>query len=106
MSVPRIILDTNVLVTGLRSRRGASFRLISLLGAARFEIAISVPLLFEYEDVLSREAIGIPPRQARDVLDYLCEVAFIRKSISSGDRFLMILKMIWCWKSPSHRTVR
>lgn len=30
-------------------RRGASFRLLELLRAARFEIAMSVPLALEYE---------------------------------------------------------
>jgi predicted nucleic acid-binding protein len=50
----RVVLDTNVLVAALRSRRGASFRLIELLRARTFEIAISVPLAVEYEAVLTR----------------------------------------------------
>ena len=33
----RVVLDTNVLVSGLKSRRGASFALLSLLGQNRFE---------------------------------------------------------------------
>jgi len=53
----QIVIDTNVLVAGLRSRRGASFRLLELVGTGRFEINLSVPLLFEYEDVLHR---GVP----------------------------------------------
>ena len=75
MSLKRIVLDTNVLVAALRSRRGASFRLLSLIGTGRFELCLSVPLLFEYEDVLAREPIGIPAAAAADVLDYLCQVA-------------------------------
>lgn len=50
----RIVLDTNVLVMALRSRRGASFRLLSELPAKDFEIVLTVPLYTEYQDVLSR----------------------------------------------------
>jgi hypothetical protein len=39
---PQIVLDTNILVAALRSRRGAAFRLVSLLPAERFEINVSV----------------------------------------------------------------
>lgn len=41
-----------VLVAALRSRRGASFRLLELLRKERLQIAVSVPLVFEYEAVL------------------------------------------------------
>lgn len=75
MGAPRIVLDTNVLVAALRSRRGSAFRLLSLLGTGCFETAISVPLVFEYEDVLAREKIGVSVSAASDVIDYLCEVS-------------------------------
>jgi len=72
------VLDTNVVVAGLRSRRGASFKLLTLLEASRFEIAISVPLLFEYEDALARHvASGLyTNEQVRDFLDYICSVGY------------------------------
>lgn len=73
--LPRVVLDTSVLVAGLRSRRGASFRLLSLLGSGRFEVVLSVPVVLEYEDVLTRP--GMVPLSADDVgavLDYLCAV--------------------------------
>jgi putative PIN family toxin of toxin-antitoxin system len=72
----RIILDTNVLVAALRSRRGASFALLSLVGSGRFELSLSVPLVFEYEDVLRREELGIDQAGAEAVIDYLCSQAF------------------------------
>lgn len=76
MGPPKIVLDTNVLVAGLRSRRGASFRLLQLSGTGRFEIAISVALVLEYEDVLMRHAgtVGLEESEIADVLDYLCAV--------------------------------
>ena len=64
-----------MLVAALRSRRGASFALLSLVGVRQFEICVSVPLVFEYEDVLSREELGIDAGDASEVLNYLCAVA-------------------------------
>jgi len=75
----RIILDTNVLVAGLRSRRGASFQLLNLLGSAHFETCVSVPLMFEYEDVLNRESLALPKAAVGDVLDYFCSVSHLQE---------------------------
>ena len=72
-----VVLDTCVLVSGLRSRRGASFRILSWIGQGAFELAVSVPLVIEYEDVLSRQASSLQ-LNAQDVgalLDYICGVA-------------------------------
>ena len=70
------LLDTNVLVSAVRSRRGASFRLLSLVGGRQFEITISVPLVLEYEDALMRIVPGVvAASDVRDLLDHLCEVA-------------------------------
>ncbi|MHB8628692.1 MAG: PIN domain-containing protein [Aggregatilineales bacterium] len=54
MSVPQIVIDTNVLIAALRSRRRASYKLLSLVSTAKFEINISAPLVFEYEVVATR----------------------------------------------------
>jgi putative PIN family toxin of toxin-antitoxin system len=71
----RIILDTNVLVAAMRSKRGASFALLSLVGSGAFEVCVSVPLVFEYEDVLLRSELGIASQDAHAVIDYICSVA-------------------------------
>jgi putative PIN family toxin of toxin-antitoxin system len=75
--MPRVVLDTNVLVAGLRSRLGASYRLLSIVGTGQFEHVVSVALLFEYEATLTRPDLKIPlPRRAiGDVLDYVCATA-------------------------------
>jgi putative PIN family toxin of toxin-antitoxin system len=73
----RIVLDTNVIVAGLRSRLGASFRILSDIGTESFEIALSVPLVLEYEDALAR-LVGeglLEPGDVDTVLDYLCSVS-------------------------------
>ena len=79
--VPSIVLDTNVLIAGLRSRNGASFQLLSLVGESAFELNVSVPLVLEYEEVAKREsrALGLTHAEIDDVLDYLCAVATHRE---------------------------
>lgn len=78
---PSIVLDTNVLIAGLRSRNGASFRLLAVIGEAKFELNVSVPLVLEYEEVAKREAraLGLTHAEIDDVLDYLCAVAVHRE---------------------------
>ncbi|MBI2073704.1 MAG: PIN domain-containing protein [Gemmatimonadetes bacterium] len=70
----RLVLDTNVLVAGLRSRRGASYRVLRLIEYGRVRPVLSVPLVFEYEEVLKREAgVLLLRREDLDaVLDDLC----------------------------------
>jgi len=51
------VLDTNVLVAGLFSRRGASFWLLERVVDGGLPIAVSVALALEYEAVLLRPAI-------------------------------------------------
>ncbi len=50
----RVVLDTNVLVAGYRSRNGASFALLQLIGARKIAPLITVALFLEYEDVMKR----------------------------------------------------
>lgn len=76
MDRPTIVIDTNVLVSAARSKRGASAKLLSLVGGDQFEIAVSVPLIVEYEDALERSAsVDLTPGSLwSDILDYLCAV--------------------------------
>jgi putative PIN family toxin of toxin-antitoxin system len=77
MNKYRIIIDTSVLVAALRSRRGASHKLLMLLGSEKFAISVSVSLVFEYEDAAKR-LIGSTEWSERgidDILDYVCASA-------------------------------
>ena len=78
--MPKIVVDANVVVAGLRSKRGASFRLLSEAGKGRFEIALSVPMVLEYEDALLRSDVtGLSRADVDAVLDYFCSVAHLQK---------------------------
>ena len=49
-----VVIDTSVLVAALKSRRGASFALISSFPSSEYQPVLSVPLYLEYQDVLTR----------------------------------------------------
>lgn len=81
MSKTQVVLDTNILVSALRSRQGASYKLLMLVGRADFEINLSVPLMLEYEEAAKR-LLGYIPLADSDIdyiLDYLCQVAHRRE---------------------------
>lgn len=77
MEVPKIIIDTNVLLSALYSRRGASFKLISLVGQGYFDIVLSVPLFIEYKSIIkrNRSKIKLSDEKINDILNYLCLVS-------------------------------
>ena len=73
MALPRVVLDTNVVVSAFRSRRGPAFSLVSRIGTGRFEVAVSVPLVLEYEEVLTRTT-SLREIDVLAVLGFLCSV--------------------------------
>ncbi len=94
MSVPQIVIDTNVFVAALRSNRGASHRLLHLINGGKFEINISVPLVLEHEDVGKRivEEIALRVEDIEDVIDYICKVANHHKVYYLWRPFLRVPK--------------
>jgi predicted nucleic acid-binding protein len=80
----RAVLDTNVLVAAIRSRLGASFRLLSLLQRTipPFEPVVSVPLVVEYEEALFRHIRRSPLTRGdvEDLIDFLISVS-IRQDV-------------------------
>src|SRR3990172_11701216 len=81
MSVPNIVLDTNVIIAALRSKRGASNKLLTLVGTHQFEIHDSVALILEYEDVIQRyrEELGLSQEDVSTFIDALCSMAHHHK---------------------------
>ena len=75
----RLVLDTNVLVAALRSDQGASRKLLLAALDRRIRIVASVPLILEYEAVLTRPAhlaaTGLSIQETNTVLDALVAVA-------------------------------
>jgi putative PIN family toxin of toxin-antitoxin system len=77
MTIPQIVLDTNVLISGLRSRQGSSFKILTLVGTGKFDIHVSVPLVLEYREVLNREIenLYITTEQIESIIALHCSIA-------------------------------
>ena len=73
-----IVIDTCVLISALRSRNGASFKLLSLIDSNKFTFFLSVPLVLEYESVAKRMSRNLGLTHT-DIIDYLCAVGEHRK---------------------------
>lgn len=75
----RYVLDTNVVVAGLRSPNGASAALLEDALLRRFATLLSVPLALEYEaacsDPAQRAVSGLTADDVRVVVGALCAVA-------------------------------
>lgn len=72
-----VVIDPNLIYAGLYSQKGASYKILELIGDGRITPALSVGLFEEYSDVIGR------PPLARDFtandrnvfLDLICAVA-------------------------------
>ena len=76
---PDIVMDTNVLVAALKSSRGASFRLLSLIEEELFTLHVSTTLVTEYEAVLKRGVTVLTGEDIDNVIDFLCSRAVLNK---------------------------
>lgn len=81
MTAPRAVLDTSVLYAGLRSRRGASFRLLRLAARGAFQPVLSVPLVLEYEHATARLATEgfLTAGDIDKAIDFLCSVGHLQE---------------------------
>ena len=74
----RTVLDTNVVVAAVRSDRGASRLLLTAALELRYSVLASVPLMLQYESVLTRPehlaAAGITQAEVEILLDALARV--------------------------------
>lgn len=83
MKPPKIVIDTNIVISAQRSQRGASAKLISLIGTGLFEIHVSIPLVLEYEEVLTRyrTSLGLSQDDVEDLVDAFCALSIHHEKI-------------------------
>ena len=81
MTTARAVVDSNVLYAGLYSAVGASFQILRMIERGRLRPVLSTTLLFEYEEILSRdrESLSLSEDDIIDVLDGLCNHGEKRK---------------------------
>jgi len=75
--VIRAVLDTNVLLASLLSRRGAAFEILQRLRRGEWRLVLSNHLLLEYEEVLKRNAavLGLTLVEVDLYLNSICQAA-------------------------------
>lgn len=75
----KLVLDTDVVIAGLRSPTGASAELLRLARLGRFRPVVSVPLLLEYEAVATlpehMTAAQLTAEEVQAILDVLVGVS-------------------------------
>lgn len=64
----RVVLDTNVLVSGLLSESGAPGWIVDLVFAGELDLAFDDRILAEYRDVLRRPELKLPQDQVEALL--------------------------------------
>lgn len=87
----QVIIDTNVLVSAIRSKNGASHKLLLLLGEdKRWQLNLSNQLFLEYLEKVHKHgsSLGYEKQGLDDFLDYICSVAVERKTFFSWRPFL------------------
>ncbi len=77
----QIVIDTSVMIASLRSKQGASYKLMMLIDSGQFQMNLSVPLIAEYEDVSGRmlTETNLSEGDLDAILDFICSVANHRK---------------------------
>jgi putative PIN family toxin of toxin-antitoxin system len=76
MSAPRVVVDTSVIVAGLRSQFGASNRVLALVAERRLVPLVTTALFLEYEDVLNRPEQRLATGMSmEDVIGFLAALA-------------------------------
>ena len=76
-----LTLDTNVLYQALYSKDGASYWILKKVREGKFQIALSVPVFQEYQDVLTRKkSLENFELKISDIEKFLRFIAYIGKT--------------------------
>ncbi len=67
----RIVLDTNVLVSGLLAPFGTCGEIVRMLTLDEIELCVDARILLEYDDVLHRPKFDIDPRKVDVAMEYI-----------------------------------
>ncbi len=77
----KVVIDTNVLVSALKSKQSASHKLLLTLPDEKFIPNVSVPLFIEYESVAKRAKLisHLNVNDIDSILDYFLSKSSIRE---------------------------
>ena len=69
-----VVIDSNVLVSGLISSKGNPAQIINALKANQFNIFYNAEIMAEYEEVLNRERFGFKKDDINELLNLIAEM--------------------------------
>ena len=82
--LPKLVIDTNILVAATRNRHGPSFALMQIIRLKQVTMCCSPALFLEYEDVLKRpQQLAASGLSARDIDAILNELAGIIEPVAT-----------------------
>ena len=67
----RVVIDTNVLVSGLLSPFGGPAEIMRMIISGKLEVCYDARIIGEYEEVLNRSKFSIPNDCILDLLEYI-----------------------------------
>lgn len=70
----RVVLDTNVIVSGLLSPYGASGEVVRMLVAGSFELLYDARIVSEYEDVLRRPKFSFDGANVGSLIEFIVKI--------------------------------
>ena len=67
----KVVLDTNVVVSGLLARHGVCAEIIDRMRTGAFQLCVNGWILAEYDEVLTRAELAVPAGPRSDFLDFV-----------------------------------
>ena len=85
----KVVLDTNVLISGLINPEGTPAQAVNLLLNSRITILYDNRILEEFREVLKRKKFGFTERLISPLLDYIRnEMEYVAAEPFSGHQFI------------------
>jgi putative PIN family toxin of toxin-antitoxin system len=77
----RVVIDTNVVISAMRSTKGASYKLLFRTSRKKFEQVISALLIFEYESTAKKQIkeLRVKEKQLERIIDEICNISLKQK---------------------------
>lgn len=71
----RVVIDTNVFISALKSKNGASYKLLFETSRDKYEQCVSPALILEYESVAKRRNLKLSFDRISDIIDMICALS-------------------------------
>ena len=90
---PLVVVDTNIIVSGLIFKKGSSSNVIKALQNGKFNLIISEPLFSEYKLVLSRKKFTIKYQLTEEeITDFIILVETLAQKIDPLNKLPVIVR--------------